>query len=84
MEENKYHFAREVIFNLRSCHAISYEVYLHWIDKLNNDERKASRIPANVGRSEQLVCDIEKGTKCKHSFPDYKDGKCRMCGGQAN
>ena len=31
-----------------------------------------------------LVCDIEKGTRCKDSFPDYKDGKCRVCGGQAN
>ena len=31
-----------------------------------------------------LVCDIEKGTRCKDSFPDYKDGKCRICGGQAN
>ena len=31
-----------------------------------------------------LVCDIEKGTRCKDSFPNYKDGKCRICGGQAN
>ena len=41
-EENKYHFAREIIFNLRSCHAISEKVYLHWIDKLIKDE-KASK-----------------------------------------
>jgi hypothetical protein len=45
---------------------------------------QALRIHDVVGRSEQLVCDIEKGTRCKDSFPDYKDGKCRMCGGQAN
>ena len=32
----------------------------------------------------EMVCDIEKGTRCKDSFPDYKDGKCRVCGGQAN
>ena len=31
-----------------------------------------------------LVCDITKGTRCKDSFADYKDGKCRICGGQAN
>jgi len=36
--EEKYHFAHEVIFTLRSCHAISAEVYLHWIEKLNNEE----------------------------------------------
>jgi rRNA maturation endonuclease Nob1 len=34
--------------------------------------------------NQNLVCDIEKGTRCKDSFPDYKDGKCRVCGGQAN
>lgn len=37
--ENKYHFAREVLFNLRSCYAISDTVYLHWIDKLISDEK---------------------------------------------
>ena len=31
-----------------------------------------------------FVCDFEKGTRCKDSFPNYKDGKCRICGGQAN
>lgn len=37
-KQNKYHFAREIIFNLRSCHAINERVYLHWIDKLIKDE----------------------------------------------
>ena len=37
-KENKYHFGREIIFNLRSCHAINEKVYLHWIDKLQKDE----------------------------------------------
>ena len=39
MSETKYHYAREVIFNLRSCHAISVEVYNHWLDKINNEEK---------------------------------------------
>lgn len=39
MTENKYHFGREIIYNLRSCHAISNEVYLHWLDKLNKEEK---------------------------------------------
>ena len=37
-----------------------------------------------VRQSEQFICDIEKGTRCKDSFPSYKDGKCHNCGGQAN
>jgi hypothetical protein len=40
-EENKYHFAREIIFNLRACKAITDKVYLHWIDKLIEDEKQA-------------------------------------------
>ena len=35
-------------------------------------------------KKELFVCDIEKGTRCNNSFPDYKNGKCRNCGGQAN
>ena len=31
-----------------------------------------------------LVCDITKGTRCKDSFPNYRDGICYKCGGQAN
>ena len=42
-EENKYHFAREIIFNLRACKAITDKVYLHWIDKLIEDEKKAKK-----------------------------------------
>ena len=37
-----------------------------------------------MNKKAATVCDIEKGTRCKDSFPDYKDGKCRICGGQAN
>ncbi len=48
-EENKYHFAREIIFNLRACKAISAKVYLHWIDKLiydeNQDKNKTFLLP---------------------------------------
>jgi len=42
MKENKYYYAREVIINLRSCHAITAEVYIHWLDKLNAEEKQAS------------------------------------------
>ena len=31
-----------------------------------------------------LVCDIVKGTRCKYSFVNYRDGVCYVCGGQAN
>ena len=39
-DKNKYHFAREIIFELRACRAISEKVYLHWIYKLTKDENK--------------------------------------------
>lgn len=38
-DENKYHFAREVLFSLRAARAINEKVYLHWVDKLNQDEK---------------------------------------------
>lgn len=38
--KNKYHFAREIIFELRACRGISEKVYLHWIDKLIQDEKQ--------------------------------------------
>lgn len=43
MEENKYHFAREIIVQLRSTHAINEKVYLHWIDNLLKEEAAAFR-----------------------------------------
>jgi hypothetical protein len=78
MEENKYHFAREVIFNLRSCHAISNEVYLHWIDKLNNDEQEALRQSSVVGRSEQLPrsSSYEPCEGCDLSCPNWMPFFC--------
>lgn len=42
MEENKYYFAREIIITLRACKAINEKVYLHWLDKLNKDEKDES------------------------------------------
>ena len=39
-KESKYHYAREVVFTLRACHAISVEVYLHCMDKINDEEIK--------------------------------------------
>lgn len=31
-----------------------------------------------------FVCDIDKGIRCEGSIADYKDGKCKICGQQAN
>ena len=36
------------------------------------------------GVVDTLVCDIVKGTRCKDSFANYRDGVCYVCGGQAN
>lgn len=37
--ENKYHFAREILFTLRVNRSINETAYLHWIDKLIQDEK---------------------------------------------
>ena len=39
MKENKYDYGREIIFNLRSCHAIDSKVYLHWLEKIDNEQQ---------------------------------------------
>ena len=36
------------------------------------------------GVSVTLICDVEKGTKCKDPFPKYDTGVCRNCFGQSN
>ena len=54
MTENKYHFGREIIYNLRSCHAISNEVYLHWLDKLNEEE-KLSLCDVGISNRQELT-----------------------------
>ena len=62
---------------------IPNNVFLEAMIEYGNLVKNCS-IPDVVGRSGQLVCNIEKGTRCKDSFPSYKDGKCYNCGGQAN
>ena len=37
--ENKYHFAREILFTLKSNQSITETAYLYWIDKLIQDEK---------------------------------------------
>lgn len=40
-EKNKYYFAREILFNLKSSNAITSETYWSWFDKLIEDEEQA-------------------------------------------
>jgi hypothetical protein len=47
----------------------------------NVDKQKQCDIHVVV---DTLVCDIVKGTRCKDSFANYRDGVCYVCGGQAN
>ena len=39
-EENKYHFAREIISELRTNYSIENKVYLYWIDKLIKEKQE--------------------------------------------
>jgi hypothetical protein len=37
-----------------------------------------------TGVVKSFVCDIDKGIRCEGGIADYKDGKCKICGQQAN
>ena len=51
------------------------------LNSFNIDKSKQCDIHVVI---DTLVCDITKGTRCKDNFPNYKDGICYRCGGQAN
>lgn len=71
-EENKYHFAREIIFNLRACKAITDKVYLHWIDKLIEDENQAKNNESLHLVSKSFYCADVLG-KCSKQCEDCKE-----------
>ena len=41
MDNDKYTYAREIIYSLRTCNAITDKVYQHWLDKINKDEKES-------------------------------------------
>ena len=75
-EENKYHFAREIIFNLRSCHAISEKVYLHWIDKLIKDEKASKN---TVDLADVSKCLPNKFKICNGCYRESGCLKAKKC-----
>lgn len=56
MKDNKYNYGREIIFELRACHAISAEVYLHWLDKIDKEEQLI--IPIVSTRTFENECEL--------------------------
>ena len=61
-EKNKYHFAREIIFNLRVCKAITDKVYQHWMTKLIEDENQAKNnyVLDLVSKRDKLIEQVSK------------------------
>ena len=52
--ESKYHYGREIICTLKSCTAISERVYLHWLEKINSEEKlEAASIKSSIARYER-------------------------------
>ena len=49
-----------------------------------NMQRYADQQLILHGVVKSFVCDIDKGIRCEGSIADYKDGKCKICGQQAN
>ena len=50
-------------------------------NECDQEQVKNCSIPDVV---KSFVCDIDKGIRCEGSIADYKDGKCKVCGKQAN
>jgi len=71
-EENKYHFAREIIFNLRACKQITQVTYLRWIDKLIGEENQAKNNEVLDLVSKSFYCADVLG-KCNKQCEDCKD-----------
>jgi len=42
------HFSKEILFNLRVCHAISAKVYLHWLSKIDEIQRRKNKDEADA------------------------------------
>jgi hypothetical protein len=84
MEENKYYFAREIIYQLRVARAIKPNVYLHWIDKLIKDEKEALQQPAVRQRTlfdnlkYWFIC-RKKGHIVSRVHPKYPSQYCSVC-----
>ena len=76
-EENKYYFARELIFELRATKAISEKVYLHYVDKLIKDEKNHG-VSHHVSKCE---CDNDHVCGICYKRKGYKviDGKLTRC-----
>ena len=64
--ESKYHYGREIICTLRSCTAISERVYLHWLDKINKEEKLKSRNKEYVAALKTI------DEYCDHLEKDYQ------------
>ena len=53
------------------------EDYVEWL-------QEQLKLCVVIDSEAELLCDVEKGTKCKDPFPKYRTGVCRNCGGQSN
>ena len=67
MTDNKYNYGREIIFNLRSCQAISPEVYLHWIDKIDNEEQLTTPDVVVTNRMNRVDASLKLKKPCAHA-----------------
>jgi len=46
--ETKYHYAREILYELKVCRAITADVYLLWLDKIDDDENNNATKPEDL------------------------------------
>ncbi len=65
--DNKYNYAREIMFTLKSCHAITPKVYMHWLDKIDREEHLLTSHNSDYEKS---------APPCIH----WKEGRCNKNG----
>tara|TARA_R110000764_G_scaffold124243_1_gene211616 strand:+ start:276 stop:518 length:243 start_codon:yes stop_codon:yes gene_type:complete len=66
------------IFRQQCDLAIQKAMVKHFLKKKRAEQLTLTDV------SVTLICDVEKGTKCKDPFPKYDTGVCRNCFGQSN
>jgi hypothetical protein len=82
---DKYHYAREIFSNLRTCRAIRAEVYMHWIEKINKEEKLSSDrnsvfvVTENDNYGEPLYHDVFKTYEEAKKYIDSADNLDLEC-----
>ena len=77
--ETKYHYAREIIFQLRVNRVIEPRVYLAWLNKIDVDEKQPKKLNGRI-LAENEACPLKEKREgvCIHENDDIDCCDCRL------